>query len=141
MVEMNPVLKRYRWFNLMIAVCLSQANSPAAFGQSTSKFILQGPAEQSASPVIRDALNRPCLDVEAMGRAHAVNPSIIDHVVSVKNNCPKAIRVKVCYFRSDKCNDFDLQGYKRIDAVLGTMSGVREFKYQIFQKLTAAGLR
>ena len=103
--------------------------------QSAPKLTLQGPAEESTSPVIRDALNRPCLDIEAVGRAHTVNPSMIDHVVSIKNNCPKMIKVKVCYYRSDKCNEFDVLSYKRVDTILGTMANIHDFKYQVFQRL------
>jgi|SRR5665213_3588668 len=101
---------------------------------TTPRLTMQGPAEQSNSTIIRDALNRPCLDVEAAARAHIVNPEMVDHVVSVKNNCARLIKVKVCYFNAYKCNEFSLQGYSRVDTVLGTMAGVKTFRYSLFQR-------
>lgn len=110
------------------------AHSQTAVGANAARLTMQGPAESGGSNIIRDALNRPCLDVEAAARPHATNRDVVDHVVSVKNNCPRLIKMKVCYFNSDNCNSFDLTGYKRIDTVLGTMTGIKMFKYTIFQR-------
>jgi hypothetical protein len=105
-----------------------------AISRSPSRLTIQGPAEQSYQPVLRDALGRPCLDVEAAARAHVINPTLVDHVVSVKNSCPRSISVKVCYVNSDKCNAFDVASYKRVDTILGTMSGIKNFKYVLLQR-------
>ncbi|MBW7961823.1 hypothetical protein [Bradyrhizobium sp. BR 10261] len=105
-----------------------------ATGQSRSRVTMQGPAEQSYQSVVRDALGRPCLDVEAAARVHVINPALVDHVVSVKNSCPRSINVKVCYLNSDKCNAFDVAPYKRVDTILGTISGIKNFKYVVLQK-------
>lgn len=59
---------------------------------------------------------------------------MLDHVVSLKNNCPRIIRAKVCYFSSDHCNEVVVQGYKRVDTILGTMRGVKFFRYALTQK-------
>lgn len=98
------------------------------------RSVHQGPAESSSSPVIRDALNRPCLDVDAIARAHLVNKDMLDHVVSVKNNCARVIKVKICYYDGDRCKDFSIQGYQRIDTILGTMMKVGTFRYSLSQK-------
>ena len=103
-------------------------------GQNSSRLTLQGPAEQSDKPVVRDALGRPCLDVEAAARVHVVNPALVDHVVSLKNSCPRSISVKVCYLNSDRCNALDVAPYKRVDTILGTTSGTRNFRYVVLQK-------
>lgn len=118
---------------LLLAAWLSILGGEAR-SETSSRFTIQGPAEKSNSPVIRDALNRPCLDVEAMSRTHIVNSQIMDDIVSVKNNCPRAIKVKVCYFGSENCNLFDVQAYKRVDTVLGSTSGRRFFRYSIQQR-------
>lgn len=119
---------------LAFSMYLVDARAPAeAQALSGARLTVQAPAEQSNSNIVRDALNRPCLDVEAAARAHVVNPDLIDHVVSVKNNCPRLIKVKVCYFNSQHCNPFDVAGYKRVDTVLGTMTRIRMFKYTVFQ--------
>lgn len=59
---------------------------------------------------------------------------MLDHIVSIKNSCPKLIKVKVCYFNSDQCKDVELQAYKRVDTFLGAMRGVNFFRYSIIQK-------
>lgn len=106
----------------------SQTSTPG-----TPSITMQGQAEDTGSPVIRNALGRPCLDVEAAARAHVVNPNMVDHLVSLKNNCPRLIKVKVCYFNSDRCNNIDIPPYKRADTVLGTTQ-IKFFRYSIFQK-------
>ncbi|SCB26928.1 hypothetical protein GA0061098_1004208 [Bradyrhizobium shewense] len=119
---------------LIASVLLGGANG--TFGQSgpsMSRLTLQGPAEQ-AGKVVKDALGRPCLDIEAAAVPHAVDPKILDHVVSLKNNCPRLIKTKVCYFGSQTCNEVALQGYKRVDTILGSMRGITAFRYSIEQK-------
>lgn len=108
----------------------------AAHAQSsarTNRLTIQGPADQPGS-IPKDALGRPCLDLEAAARGQVVNPDMLDHVVSVKNNCARLIKVKVCYFGSEQCRQFDVQGYKRVDTILGTMRGVKFFRYSINAK-------
>lgn len=102
--------------------------------QTQSRLTMQGPAEKSALPMPKDALGRPCLDVEAAAKRRVVNPEMIDHVVSVKNICPRLIKVKICYIDSTHCNEEDLQAYKRVDSILGTMKSISFFKYTITQR-------
>lgn len=100
----------------------------------TSRLTMQGPAENADAAPIRDSLGRLCLDVEAAGRKQTVNPQMVDHVVSLKNNCAKSLRLKVCYLNSDHCNDVDLQPFKRVDTILGSARGNSFFRYTIKQK-------
>lgn len=119
-----------------VAALVTYVLAPA--GAQTRKLgpglTMQGPPESSNSAVIRNALGKPCLDIEAAARAHVIDRDMLDHVVSVKNNCPRTIKVKVCYFDSDACNVFDIQAYKRVDTILGTMRKVSNFRYTITQK-------
>lgn len=115
-------------------ICLTVAGFlQPAYAQTG--FMMQGPAEQSGAPVIRDALGRPCLDIEAAARAEVINPKMMDHIVSLKNNCPRTIHAKVCYFNSQRCDDIIVQGHKRVDTTLGTMRGVQFFRYTVIPKL------
>lgn len=82
----------------------------------------------------RDPLGRPCLDVEAAARSEIINPTMLDHVVSIRNKCPKLIKAKVCYFNSERCNDVELRPYGRADTILGTMKGISFFRYTLTQK-------
>lgn len=113
---------------MLQSLCHAQSN------KSGSPLTFQGAAEQTGSSIIRDALGRPCLDIEAVARAHVVNPTVMDHIVSVKNGCPRLIKIKVCYFGSDRCVEAVLGSYSRSDVTLGTMTGVKTFRYSISQK-------
>jgi hypothetical protein len=109
----------------------------AASAQSTlppPKFTLQGGPEQADALWMKDSLGRPCLDIEAAARPHVVDPQVLDHVVSVKSNCSRLFKIKVCYYGSDRCVPMDISAYKRVDAVLGTMKGISSFRYSVLQR-------
>ena len=133
---MSVATKRPNTFLILLIVATSLDFSVGwcQTSPNTSKLTLQGPPEQTGALSIRDALNRPCLDIEAIARAHVINPDEFDHVVSIKNNCLRVIKVKVCYYSSEKCSSFDVQSYKRIDTVLGTMNKIKTFRYSVTQK-------
>ncbi|MGY3146028.1 hypothetical protein ACVWYQ_003027 [Bradyrhizobium sp. USDA 3397] len=103
----------------------------SAIGQSLRGFTVQGPAEASDSAVPRDAFGKPCLNTEAIARSHVTNRAVLDHIVSVRNDCPKTIKARICYYRSEQCNDVDVGSYKRVDTILGTMVGGQYFRYSV----------
>jgi hypothetical protein len=121
-----------------IVCVLSVLASRDAFCQTSSpnsSFTIQGPAERAmGEKVALDAYGKPCLDSEAAARAHVVNPNVIDHVVSIKNGCPKTIKASICYLNSDRCNEVQLPAYGRVDTVIGTTVGLREFRYRVIQR-------
>ncbi|WP_156446749.1 hypothetical protein [Bradyrhizobium yuanmingense] len=138
-MEVMTVRIKQRLYDALLWFCFASLAWAAPVEAQTSttntpRLTMQGPAEQGAAPVPRDALGKPCLDVEAAARAHVINSNMIDHVISLRNNCPRLIRAKVCYFNSDRCNDVIVQGYKRADTILGSMNGIKFFRYSILQK-------
>ncbi|MET4802884.1 hypothetical protein [Bradyrhizobium sp. LB11.1] len=125
-------------FRLVLLTCMVLAltliHDLPAYAQSAGPaFRMQGAADTSDTPVIRDAANRPCLDVEAAAKGHVMNGELMDHIVSVKNNCSRMIRVKVCYYNSDHCNNATVYGYQRVDIILGMMK-MSTFRYSLSQK-------
>ena len=114
-------------------LALVVATAPVA-AQTPPRLTMQGPADKTIAPIPKDALGRPCLDVEAAARRRVVNPEMVDHVVSVKNICPRLIKIKVCYTESTRCNDEEVQAYKRVDTILGTMKSISFFTYTITQR-------
>lgn len=62
-----------------------------------------------------------------------VNPRMIDHLISVKNRCPRLIKVKICYFDSDRCKSFSVSSFGREDVVLGSMINQSSFRYSLSQ--------
>jgi hypothetical protein len=85
--------------------------------------------ENVGAPVSKDPLGRPCADIEAAARAHVANPNVYDHVVSVVNRCLKPLKLRVCYFNSDRCFDLAVPATKRKDLVLGIFPGMNHFRY------------
>lgn len=110
------------------------AASSAAPGTASSSFTVQGPAESSPnipSGSVRDPLGRLCYETYAVARAHIVDPSVYDHIISLKNNCTKPLKLKACYFNSDRCTPVDLRPYTHTEVIIGTMKNVRFFRYVI----------
>ncbi|WP_439405850.1 hypothetical protein ACNJX9_31420 [Bradyrhizobium sp. DASA03076] len=117
---------------LMVALLVSNGANVRA-QSTTNRLTVQEPAEPSGN-VVRDPLGKACLDVEAAARPQSSNHDMLDHVVSIKNNCLRPIKVKLCYYKSESCKQFDVQAYKRVDTILGAMRGVSFFRYSVFQK-------
>ncbi|PJG55626.1 hypothetical protein CVM73_08705 [Bradyrhizobium forestalis] len=122
------------WLTALCILCISVSSGRAQTTTTGPALTMQRSLDQSGANVIRDPLGRPCLDVEAAARAGAANPAMQDHIVSIKNNCAKLIKAKVCYANSDHCNEVVLQAYKRVDTILGSMKGVTTFRYTITQR-------
>jgi hypothetical protein len=73
---------------------------------------------------------RPCIAVAPTARAQIVNRKILDQIVLVSNICGQPIRVQVCYIKSSDCIVISLQGYQKLERVLGISSVSSEFRYE-----------
>jgi len=73
---------------------------------------------------------RPCISVFANARRQIINPNIIDQVVLVNNVCGQSIKVQVCYAKSSDCIIVPLQGYQKLERVLGVAAGSTVFRYE-----------
>ena len=94
------------------------------FGASSSTEILRH----------RSPIGTPCLTVTGLPRAHVVNPNVYDHVISAKNSCPQRITIQVCYYKSLDCLPLEIPGGERKEAVLGTLPGAKEFRFEFREK-------
>lgn len=88
----------------------------------------------AAFTVHRNAVGKPCLDIEAMSRSHTVNPNVYDNIVSIYNQCPKRISVRICYFKTESCVDVDVAGQQRKDTILGVRPQMQYFRYSYKEK-------
>jgi hypothetical protein len=77
----------------------------------------------------RDSLGRPCLQMQQESRSQPATPNIYDHIVAVNNRCLQRIKVKLCYYRSDRCFMVDLAANERKETILGTYPAMRDFRY------------
>lgn len=96
---------------------------------SNSRLTMQSGSYAGRVPASRDAFGKLCADVEAASKARVSNPNVFEHIVSVLNRCLKPIKLRFCYFGSDRCTDVDLPGLKRKDLVLGVYPGLKTFRY------------
>jgi hypothetical protein len=94
------------------------------FGPSSSDEILRH----------RSPIGAPCLTVYGSSRSHIANPNVYDHVISAKNSCAQRIAIKVCYYKSLDCMSMEIPGGERKEAVLGTLPGAKEFRYEFHER-------
>ncbi|MBR0750756.1 hypothetical protein JQ604_01000 [Bradyrhizobium jicamae] len=99
---------------------------------------VQTPLIRSSSDVEilrhRDFAGKPCLSVGGFARPFTTNPNLFDHVISTENNCPKAIKLQVCYYKATDCVPLEVPGYGRKEAVLGTMPAQKDFRFEFREK-------
>jgi hypothetical protein len=108
---------------------LTNSNAPYK-----SRLTLQNSGENAALTVHRNSLGKPCLNIEAASRAHVINPSVYDNIVSFQNQCNILIKVRVCYFGTESCVDVEVPAQKRKDAVLGIRPNSQYFRYSYNEK-------
>jgi len=82
----------------------------------------------------RSPMGPPCLTVTGFPRAHVVNPNVYDHVIAAKNSCAQRITIQVCYYKSLDCMPLEVPGGERKEAVLGTLPGAKEFRFEFKEK-------
>jgi hypothetical protein len=75
-------------------------------------------------------LGKPCLSAYATGRAQKINPRIVEHVVTANNSCSQSIKLRLCYYKSDRCVPLTVPGHQHKEIVLGIMPGTADFRYQ-----------
>ncbi len=82
----------------------------------------------------RDFTGKPCLSVGGYARPHTVDRNLYDHVITVLNNCPRRIVMKVCYFQSQDCIPIEIPGGERKEAILGTLPSAKDFRFDFREK-------
>ena len=98
------------------------------------RVTIQAPGTNGALRAHRNAIGKPCLDFEAMSRAHRANPDIYDNIVSIRNQCAQRIVVSVCYAGSDGCIGVEVPAFQRKDAILGVRPQSQYFRYTYKEK-------
>jgi hypothetical protein len=82
----------------------------------------------------RDFTGKPCLAVGAFARSHTINPNLYDHVIVATNSCPQRIAIQVCYYGSQDCIPVEIPGDERKEAILGTLPGEKDFRFEFREK-------
>jgi hypothetical protein len=104
---------------LFAALCASAAHA-------------QGVAQNNlASRQHLDYAGKPCLVSTGVSRPLTSNPRILNHAVSLDNHCFEAIRVKVCYYKTDECTDVQVPPHGRKEQIIGVFPAMQEFRYEV----------
>lgn len=71
-----------------------------------------------------------CISVHPSVRPQVIDPKIIDQIVLVNNSCGQSINVQVCYAGSSDCITVALNGYQKLQRILGISGGSTSFRYE-----------
>jgi hypothetical protein len=72
----------------------------------------------------------PCISVHPSSHPQTVNPKIMDQIVIVNNVCGQSIKVQVCYAGSSNCIIVPLNGYQKLQRVLGIAANSASFRFE-----------
>jgi hypothetical protein len=88
------------------------------------------PMEGTFAPNHKSPDGKACISVHPSARPQIVNPKIIDQIVMVNNSCGQSIKVQVCYADSSDCIIVSLNGYQKLQRILGIASGSTTFRFE-----------
>jgi hypothetical protein len=104
---------------------------PPPPGSSGRSITPMGPDANDRNKLLqRDSLGRPCLEISAEARSQLTTPNIFDHIVIVNNRCLQRIKVKLCYYKSERCFLVEMGPNQRKETILGTYPSQRYFRYE-----------
>jgi hypothetical protein len=78
-----------------------------------------------------DFAGKPCLASGSVSHPLASNPRIFNHAVSLDNHCVTAIKVKVCYYRTDECTAVQVPAHGRVEQIIGVFPAMEQFRYEV----------
>jgi hypothetical protein len=81
-------------------------------------------------PIHTTVGGQPCISVHPSEVPQTANPHIVNHVVLVDNVCGQSIKVQVCYFQSSSCIIVAVNGYQKLERILGIAPGMTGFRYE-----------
>jgi hypothetical protein len=115
----------------LIAICFLTVMGGQALGQGAPA------AGGGFSPVQNNLAQRhwgptgsPCLAIQGYAKAEVVNKDIYQHWVRVTNSCGQAIKLRVCYNKSDHCIDMDVPAWEKKESVLGIFPALNRFQFE-----------
>lgn len=76
-----------------------------------------------------NALGKPCLAYDTYSRPRASNVNIFDYLVSIRNQCPQSIKVRICHTGSSDCSLVAVHSYQHRETVMGSGPKALRFSY------------
>ena len=129
----------FSW-SLMIAEAHSQVDRPGLSGGaivgSTPGFTsdLRPPSARfgsSQTPKLHIGTNgKPCIYVVGQARAQTINPNVFEHVLILNNSCGLPIKLRICYYGTETCNDASIAAFARRQEIFGIMPNAKDFRFE-----------
>ncbi|WP_145927680.1 MULTISPECIES: hypothetical protein [Bradyrhizobium] len=88
------------------------------------------PMKGTYAPAHKAPDGTACISVHPSTHPQVINPKIIDQIVTVNNSCGQSINVQVCYAGSTDCITVALNGYQKLQRILGISAGSTSFRYE-----------
>lgn len=135
----------FAWLAVGVSAALAQSPTPPL--GATSRPVTGGVgvaapqdplpfAASGATDILRHRgpTGSPCLEVGGFARPHTIDPNLYDHVITATNKCPQRIVMTVCYYNSQDCIPMEIQANERKQAILGTLPGEKDFRFEFREK-------
>lgn len=124
---------------------ITQTGYAQSTGTSVGNSVVGGTYPLPKAPLIssaqtadvlrhRDPAGKPCLSVGGYARPYATQAMLYDHIVIATNSCAQAIKVAVCYYKSQQCVTLDVPGRSRREGTLGTMPSIKDFQFEFRER-------
>jgi hypothetical protein len=114
----------------LIAIFCLMVFGGHAFGQSAAPTIGFAPAQNDVARRHWGPTGSPCLAIQGYAKAEVVNKDIYQHWIKVTNSCGQAIKVKICYYKTDHCINMDVAAWEKKDSVLGIFPALKRFQFE-----------
>jgi hypothetical protein len=111
---------------LIIPLATSGALAQASLGLAPTDDVT---AKKHMGPT-----GRPCISVAGYSIPHALDKQVFDNMIEATNACSQVIKLKVCYYHSDRCVDVDAPAYSRKGATLGVMPALSQFRFEVKER-------
>jgi len=72
----------------------------------------------------------PCLSIQGYAKPERVNKDIFQHLIRATNGCGQAIKVHICYYKTDHCIDMDVPAWEKKESVLGIFPALKRFQFE-----------
>ena len=82
------------------------------------------------APIHTTIGGQPCISIHPREVPQIADPHIVNHVVLVDNVCGQSIKVQVCYFQRSSCIMVSVNGYQKLERILGIAPGMTGFRYE-----------
>lgn len=117
-----------RYANMLSVFIIPLATS-VAFAQ-----VSLAPTDDVTAKKHMGPTGRPCINVAGYSKPHVLDKQVFDNVIAATNACSQIIKLKICYYHSDRCVDVDAPAYSKKEATLGVMPALSQFRFEVKER-------